>query len=102
MRFPPKSRGYDQWIQAALAPPCSLVTVAVNLTMMSTAERDGEFVADLAPERAMLGKANVVCICGLPSADQAGLRRDELQVAVAKAARLRKRQDAFIDTARRR
>ena len=86
-----------------LAPPCSLVTVAVNLAMMSTAERDGEFVADLAPERTMLGKANVVRICGLPSADQAGLRRDELQVVlVAKAARLGIRQDAFIDTARHR
>ena len=86
-----------------LAPPCSLVTVAVNLAMMSTAERDGEFVADFAPERAMLGKANVVRICGLPSADQAGLRRDELQVVlVAKAARLGKRQDAFIDPARHR
>ena len=86
-----------------LAPPCSLVTTAVNLAMMSTAERDGEFVADLAPERAMLGKANVVCIGGLPSADQAGLRRDELQVVlVPKAARLGKRQDAFIDTVRHR
>jgi hypothetical protein len=72
-----------------LAPPCGLVTVAVNLAVMSTAERDGEFVADLAPECAMLGKANVVRICGLPSADQAGLHRDELQVVlVAKAARL--------------
>jgi len=60
-------------------------------------------IAHLAPERTMLGKANVVCICGLPSADQAGLRRDELQVVlVAKAARLRKRQHAFIDPARRR
>ena len=86
-----------------LAPPSSLVTVAVNLAMMSTAERDSELVADLAPERAILGKANVVRISGLPFTDQAGLRRDKLQVVfVAKAARLRKRQDAFIDTARRR
>jgi hypothetical protein len=52
--------------------------VAVNLAVMSTAEWDGEFVADLAPERAKLGKANVVRIDGLPSADQAGLRRDVL------------------------
>ena len=86
-----------------LVPPCSLVTAAVNLAMMSTAERDGEFVADLAPERAKLGKANVVRICGLPFTDQAALRRDEFQVVlVAKAARLWKRQDAFIDSARHR
>ena len=86
-----------------LAPPCGLVTVAVNLAVMSTAERDGEFVADFAPERAKLGKANVVGICGLPSADQAALRRDEFQVVlVAKAARFWKRQDAFIDSARHR
>ena len=52
-----------------LTPPCSLVTVAVNFAMMSTAEGYGEFVADLAPERTMLGKANVVRIGGLPSAD---------------------------------
>jgi len=37
--------------------------------MMSPAERDSKFVADLAPERAILDKANVVRICGLPSAD---------------------------------
>ena len=61
-----------------LAPPCGLVTVAMNLTMMSSAEWDGEFVADLASKRGMLSKANVVRICGLPSADQAGLRRDVL------------------------
>jgi hypothetical protein len=36
----------------------------VNLAMMSTAEWDGEFVADLAPERAKLGKANVMRIGG--------------------------------------
>ena len=75
----------------------------MQLPMMPPAERDGEFVADLAPERAKLGKANVVRICGLPFTDQAALRRDEFQVVlVAKAARLRKRQDAFIDTVRRR
>jgi hypothetical protein len=29
-----------------LAPPCSLITVAVNLTMMTAAERHGELIAD--------------------------------------------------------
>ncbi len=67
--------------------------------MMSSAERYGEFVADLAPERPKLGKANMVRISGLSSADQAGLRRDELQVLlVANTAWLGEGQDAFVDT----
>ena len=52
-----------------LAPPCSLVTVAVNFAMMSTAERYGELVADFEPEGSRLGKPQVMRIGRLPSAD---------------------------------
>ena len=56
-----------------LAPPCSLVTVAVNFAMMSTAEGHGELVADFEAQGSRLGKAHVVRIGRLPAADQAGL-----------------------------
>ncbi len=79
-------------------PPCSLVTAAVNFTMVTAAERDGELIADLASQRPKLGKANMVRIRRLPSTDQAGLPRDELQVIfVASSARLGEGQRALVD-----
>jgi hypothetical protein len=63
-----------------LAPPCSLVTVAVNLTMMTSAERDGEFVADFETEGSGLGKPQVMRIARFAAADQAGLRGHESQM----------------------
>ena len=56
-----------------LDPPCSLVTVAVNLTMMTSAERDGEFVTDFETQGSGLRKPQVMRIGRLPAADQAGL-----------------------------
>jgi len=52
----------------------------VNLAMMSAAERDGKFIADLAPECPALNKAQMMRITGNAAADQARLfgemRRD--------------------------
>ena len=48
--------------------------------MMDAADWDGVFVADLAAERARLGKANVVRFGGRAAADDAGLRGDEFAV----------------------
>jgi hypothetical protein len=56
-----------------LAPPCRLVTVAVNLTMMTPAERHGEFVADFETQGSGLGKPQVMRIGRLPAADETGL-----------------------------
>ena len=56
-----------------LTPPCSLVTVAVNLTMMTSAERDGEFVADFEAQGSGLRKPQVMRIARFAAADQAGL-----------------------------
>jgi hypothetical protein len=41
-------------------PPSSLIATIVELTVMPTAQWDGELVADLAPERARLGEAQMV------------------------------------------
>jgi hypothetical protein len=56
-----------------LDPPCSLVTVAVNLTMMTSAERHGELVADFEAQGSGLGKPQVMRIARFAAADEAGL-----------------------------
>ena len=69
--------------------------------MMPPTERDHEFIADLATERARLGKSEVVRIGRLAGAQQARLLRDIPQVRpVAVAARRRDREGALIDTLR--
>ncbi len=85
-----------------LTPPRGLITAAVNFSMVTSAERDGELVADLAPECPKLGKANMVRIRRLSSTDQAGLRRDELRVLfVANTARLGEGQDPLVDASQK-
>ncbi len=48
--------------------------------MMEPAERDREFVADLAVQRARLREAKVMCFGGRAAADDAGLHGDEFAV----------------------
>ena len=61
----------------------------VQLAVMDTAHWDGELVADFATERAWLGKAKMVGVCGRTAAHQAGLGGDEFAVVlVAQADRL--------------
>jgi hypothetical protein len=43
--------------------------------MMRPAERDREFIADLLPKPARLGKAQMVRVAGIAAADKAGLLR---------------------------
>ena len=60
------------------------------LAMMAAAQRDDEFVADLAPERAMLRKPKVMGIRWLTPTNQAGLLGHEFAVGfVSKPTRLR-------------
>ena len=66
--------------------------------MMTTAQRDDEFVAHLAPERTMLCKPKMMGIRETSSANKTGLLGHELDVGlVAKAARLGMGQTALID-----
>jgi hypothetical protein len=59
---------------------------------MQAAERDREFVADLAAERADLSEAEAVRVARFSLANEAGPRSDELDVGlVAVAARLHAR-----------
>jgi hypothetical protein len=69
--------------------------------MMSSAQRDGELIADFAPLSLGLGKAEVVGVRGLPAADQTGAVGDRPDVLpVANPARLRQGQQALVDRPR--
>ncbi len=69
--------------------------------MVSPAQRHRELVADLAPERAALHKAQVMRIAGCPAADEASLHRHAFDVlAVADSAGLGERENAFVDAIR--
>src|SRR5262249_5115002 len=85
-------------IDAELLPPQSLVARAVELAVMQTAQRNREFVADLAPERGLLGEAHVVRFGRLTPTDEAGSGSDVLEmIFVAKAPRFSECKDAFVD-----
>jgi hypothetical protein len=50
----PKRAGARERIDTGFAPPCGFITRSVHLAVVAAAQRDDEFVAHLAPERAML------------------------------------------------
>src|SRR5215813_6948080 len=73
----------------------------MHRAMMPAAERDRELIADLAAERAGLGKSEVVGVRGLAAAQQTGLLGDVAQVLpVAIATRGGDREDALVDAFR--
>ena len=80
MTLLPKRPGDLQRFDAQLFPPWHFVSRLMQLSMMAAAERHGELVADLHAEGARLGKAQVMRIAGVAAADEAGLRRDKVQV----------------------
>ena len=93
MRLQPQRAGSNGRINASIFPPSDFIATAMDLAMMAAAQRHGELIADLAPERWVLREAQVVSIRGLPAANQAGLLGNCLDVgSVAKAARLRDSQ----------
>ena len=65
---------------------------------MDSAQRHCELVAHLAPHRAGLGEPQMVGVGGASSADQTGLRGNELEVGfVAKSTGLANRKYTFVD-----
>jgi hypothetical protein len=74
----------------------------VQFAMVCSAKRDGEFVADLLPQSARLGEAQVVWAAWLAAADEAGLRGHKAQVLpVLKPLGLWQGQEAFVDAGAR-
>ena len=85
-------------IELEFLPPSSFITVTVELAMMSPAERDRELVADLAAERMVLRKAQVMGVARLTSADDASLLGHKPHmVPIANTPRLAVCQHRFVD-----
>ena len=79
-------------------PPGLLISEAMVVPVMRSAQRYGEFVADLASHRAGLSEPQMVGVSGASPANQTGLRCYELEVGfIAMAARLTDGEYAFID-----
>jgi len=73
MSFKPQGPRGAGGIEPKLLPPHRFIPVTVNFAMMSPAQRDRELVADLAAERPVLHKAQMMGVTGPSSADQAAL-----------------------------
>src|SRR6516164_3182291 len=97
----PKRAGGPSWIEAQFLPPCGFITVTMNLAMMAPAQRNCELVADLAAERMILRKAQMMGIAWLPRADQTGLLSDKPHVlTVANTPGFGMGQHGFVDRRR--
>src|SRR3982074_535773 len=98
-RNPEHPRGGDG-INGPSLPPGDLVAEAMDVTVVGSAKRHREFVADLAPHRTRLSELQIVGVCGTSRADQARLRSYEFEVGfVAEPARFVDREDALVDLA---
>src|SRR4051794_29087052 len=92
--FGPQSLSDRHRIDTDGLPPRCFIAIAVQLAVMHTAERNGELVADFAAQGTGLSEAEMMGICGLPAAHEAGLRGYERQVVlVPSPARLTVQQD---------
>ena len=98
MRFEPERTGRGGRIHTGLLPPCRLIATAMDLAMMTAAERHREFVAYLSTKRSMLRKAQMVRIGGRATTNQTWLFGDEPYVlAIANAARFGMAKFALVD-----
>ena len=80
MGLHPKVLGGLQGIDPEVFPPALLIARLMQLSMVTTAERHGEFIADLKAHRSRLGKAQMMRVTWLASADQTRLAGHELQM----------------------
>src|ERR1700683_479341 len=88
-------------INPSLPPPCGFVAAAVNLTMVTAAQGDGELIANLAPQCRVLREPKVMAVGRPAAAYQTSLRGNVFDVIpVTNPARLRERQNALVDGSR--
>ena len=73
MALPPKMLGHLKCIDLQFPPPGHLVARLMELAMVTTAERHGELITDFETEGSRLGKAQVMRIRRLPTADETRL-----------------------------
>jgi hypothetical protein len=97
MCLQPKLASRNSRGNSCLLPPSGFVAAAVKFAMMTAAEWEGELIADLTPQCAALGKAQVMGIARRTAAYQARLFGDEPDVlTIANAPRLGEGKDSFV------
>src|SRR3974390_2067840 len=99
MRLLPDSLRNLEWLDIELLPPGGLIAGLMQLAVMTSAERNGEFIAHLQPDGSGLGEAQVMRVRRLPATDEAGLRSDKLQMRlVAQPLGLGQRERTLVDS----
>ena len=94
----PQLSGNSDRVKFELFPPCRFVASPMKGTMVGAAERNRELVADPAAQGSRLHEPQMMSVRRSPSAQQARLRRHELQVrTIAVAARFAQGEGAFVD-----
>jgi hypothetical protein len=79
-------------------PPCRLVASPMEGTMVGAAKRDGKLITDPTAQSARLHEPQVMRVRRAPSAHEAGLRGNDLEVrTVAVTAGLAQRERALVD-----
>ena len=98
MRLQPQRAGGSGRIDIGLPPPCGFIAIAMDLTVVSAAQRHSELIADLAAKGSALGKAEMVGIGGMAAADQARVLSHLYDVLpVPNPTGLRKGQGSLVD-----
>ena len=98
MRLEPQRAGGNCRIHSYHLPPPGFVATAMHLPMVSSTQRDGKLIADLAPECAALRKAKMVRIHRPAAANQTRLLGHISDVPpVPQPARFRQCQHALVD-----
>jgi hypothetical protein len=90
--------GVIGWIYAHIPPPRHFIAAAMELTVVTSTQWHGELIAYLAPKGAMLRESQVMCIGGLPAANQASLlgNRSDM-IPITNSPLLGQGQSALID-----
>src|SRR6202051_1897857 len=68
-------------INSPSRPPCDFVSEAMDVTVMGSAQRYREFIADLESHCPRLSEAQMVGVSGASAADQTRPRCNELEMA---------------------
>ena len=98
MRFEPKCSSGAGRIEADVLPPSCFIATTMEFAVVPPAQWDREFVTDLAPERPVLRKAQMVGVARLTAADQAGLLCDKpYMITIAKTSRFGVHQVGFVN-----
>ncbi len=80
MRLQPQRAGGNGWIDTSLLLPSGFITTAMDLTVVTAAQRDGELVADLSTECPALRVSEVVGIRRTSPANKTRVLGDSFDV----------------------